>query len=79
MVIIQKEDIFTLQGGGTLLCSDLISAVNKLLKKKVKIFHFVLQKMAARQERLLAAKDISVRHKFADKAYNNVSMVFVVP
>ena len=35
--------------------------------------------MAARQERLLAAKDISVRHKFADKAYNNVSMVFVVP
>ena len=37
--------------------------------------------MAARQERLLAAKDVSVRHKFADKAYNNVRrpMIFVVP
>lgn len=30
--------------------------------------------MAARQERLLAAKDVSVRQKFADKAYNNVSL-----
>lgn len=30
--------------------------------------------MAARQERLLAAKDVSVRQKFADKAYNNVRL-----
>lgn len=30
--------------------------------------------MAARQERLLVAKDVSIRQKFADKAYNNVSL-----
>lgn len=39
-----------------------------------KVLNFISKKMAARQERLLAAKDVSVRQKFADKAYNNVSL-----
>nr|XP_022337777.1 protein moonraker-like isoform X3 [Crassostrea virginica] len=50
----------------------LVSEAELAIRMRLKPLLEKAEKMAARQERLLAAKDISVRHKFADKAYNNV-------
>lgn len=50
----------------------LVNEAEMAIRMRLKPLLEKAEKMAARQERLLAAKDVSVRQKFADKAYNNV-------
>ncbi|XP_061197750.1 protein moonraker-like [Saccostrea echinata] len=50
----------------------LVTEAEMAIRMRLKPLLEQAEKMAARQERLLATKDVSARQKLADKAYNNV-------